>query len=85
MTINVFSTVRVGNGSTLGPADASITAEDIVINVGGRLVRFGAGVHATMKIYAPNARMSMGRTARMAGTFCVDRLNTDHSTVLQCP
>ena len=32
----------------------------------------------------PNARLSLGRSARVAGTLCTDRMNTDPNVVVEC-
>ncbi len=80
-TINAIGSVKIGNEGFFGP-DAGTPRP--TLNSGGHQLRLGAGTVVDAFVSAPNARMSMGRAARLAGTFCVDRLNTDHSIVLQC-
>ncbi|MCW5891230.1 MAG: hypothetical protein KIT14_11850 [bacterium] len=79
-TLNVQQTLRMGNGSVFGPASGTITAEGIVVNVGGRVARFGSAARASLKLYAPNARASFGRNFQGIGQFVAKTVNTDHST-----
>ncbi|HEV7730723.1 MAG TPA: choice-of-anchor P family protein [Candidatus Binatia bacterium] len=81
-SIEIHGVMKLGNESFLGP-DAGTPRP--TIRVGGHQVRLGAGTAMEALLSAPDARMSMGRASRVAGTFCVDKLNTDHSIVLQCP
>jgi hypothetical protein len=80
VTLNVQTNLRIGNGSFFGPASAAVTAEDVVVNVGGRVARFGSGASAALKLYAPNARAAFGRNFQGVGQFVARHVNTDHST-----
>jgi hypothetical protein len=81
-TIDVHGSIKIGNNSSFGPDAGSPRP---AVNSGGHQVRLGAGTIMDAALSAPDAAMSMGRAAIMDGTFCVNRLRTDHSIVLQGP
>jgi hypothetical protein len=82
VTINVQNIVRVGNNTSVLPVPP---APPVVLNVAGKLIRFGQAAHVQAAITAPNAQMSLGRSSVFLGTFCVDSLRDDKSITLGCP
>jgi hypothetical protein len=81
-TINVDGKFRLANGSFMGPDNASQTP---FLNVTGRRVRIGAGSTLQAHVSAPDALISLGRGARLTGTFCACRGRSDKNITLECP
>ncbi|HEV7732639.1 MAG TPA: hypothetical protein VGR62_10780 [Candidatus Binatia bacterium] len=79
VVINIKGTLRLGNGSFFG-ALAPVTPEQVVVNLGGTVGRFGAGSAATITLFGPNARLAFGRNFIGIGQFIGGSINTDHST-----
>jgi hypothetical protein len=81
-TINVVGTFRLGNGSTLIPGSGTPTPR---INVAGSLVRVSHASVLEAHLAAPNALLTLGRGARVSGSFCVDMSRSDKEVQLLCP
>jgi hypothetical protein len=80
-TIDVDGSFKLGNGSTFVP---SANAPTPTLDVGGSRLKVGAQSVLEARVSAPNARMSLGRSSRIAGTFCALKLNTDANAVVEC-
>ncbi|HWP66992.1 MAG TPA: hypothetical protein VNO26_13915 [Candidatus Limnocylindria bacterium] len=80
-TINVVGTLRLLNGSFLGP-DAGTQVPDLV--VAGDLVRLSQSSDLQAFLSAPNALLKVGRMAHVTGGFCVGRSSSDKLTTLTC-
>ena len=82
VTLNVRDTMQVGVDSHLEPVEGGPT---IAVNVGGRRIKFTQNAVAKADLVGPNALLRLGRSASVAGSFCVGRVRTDKHTNLQCP
>lgn len=80
-TINDVGNFRLANGGFFGPVAGTPTPE---LNVGGTLVRVGAGAVLQAFLSAPNAQMRIGRGGQVRGSFCALTLRSDKGIVLQC-
>jgi hypothetical protein len=78
-TLDVAGDVKIGDGSTLAPASGTAPVQ---VNVAGRRVRVSNSATARVAFVAPNAQISFGRDARLAGCFCVDRAKSDKGITL---
>lgn len=85
VTLDAQGTFQIGDSSFIGPTDSSVAAHDIVVNVGGTLVRFGAESQAVLYVFAPKATMLFGRNFVGIGQFVGRNINTDHSTHFMHP
>ncbi len=78
--VNVQGTFALGNGSRLG-TDAG---EPLVVNVGGRQAKLGAGGQAVAALSAPAAELQLGRGVVWRGTFCAATVNGGPRLDLEC-
>jgi len=85
VTLDVAGSFRLGNDSFAGPADPTVAPHEVVVNVGGPLVRFGADSQAVLYVFAPNASLLFGRSFVGVGQFVGRNVNTDHSTHFSHP
>jgi hypothetical protein len=81
-TIDVVSTFRLANASTLTPASGTPTP---ILNVAGTLVRVSAQSTLQAFLSAPNALFTLGRSATIKGSFCVSTSHCDKNVTLICP
>jgi hypothetical protein len=81
-TINVAGTFRLADASTLAPLSGSPIPR---INVAGQLVRVSHASTLEAHLAAPNAVLTLGRSAMVSGSFCVDTSRSDKHVQLFCP
>jgi hypothetical protein len=81
-TINVVGNFRLADGSSLTPVPGTPTP---TINVAGALVRVSHGAALEAHLAAPNAVLTLGRGAKVSGSFCVETSHTDKHVQLFCP
>jgi hypothetical protein len=79
--INVAGSVRIANGSALVAEPGTPLP---ILNIGGTVVRLGADAVIEAFMSAPQATLSMGRQARILGSFCVRQAVTDKGIRLDC-
>jgi hypothetical protein len=85
VTVKVEGILRIGDSSYIGPTNGSVAADEIVVDVGGSLVRFGAESQAMLYVFAPRATMLFGRNFIGIGQFVARNVNTDQSTHFMHP
>jgi hypothetical protein len=81
-TINVVGSFRLADASALLPAAGTPTP---AINVAGPFVRVSRGSTLQAFLSAPSALLTLGGSARVSGTFCVDTSRSDKRVELVCP
>lgn len=77
--VNIAGTFRLGNESTAGPLPP-LTAGALRLNVAGPLVVLASGARARLELYAPEARLRLGRGLQGVGQFVARDISSDHST-----
>src|SRR5262249_14631081 len=80
-TVNIAGELRLENGSQLGPSSGGPPP---TVNVGGDLVRLGAGARLEAFLAAPAARVRLRHGAKLTGAACAQELVTGHSVTLAC-
>jgi len=78
----VVGNFRLADGSTFDPGPRSPTP---ILNVAGTLVRVSALATLQAFLPAPNATLTLGRSATIAETFCVSTSRSDKQVTLICP
>ncbi len=78
--LNIAGMLRLGNESTVGPTAPPLIAGDLRINLAGPLVILGSGSSVVAELYAPAARLRLGRGLRGIGQFVAQDISSDHST-----
>jgi hypothetical protein len=81
--IDVTGSFRISDGSTMTRDDIGTPLP--VVNVAGRIVRVSASSTLQAFVHAPNAQITFGRSALLAGSFCADTSRSDKHVTLVCP
>lgn len=81
-TINIQGDLRVANGVTFAPG---VGTQLPVVHIMGSSVRVGAGAQVQAFLSAPNAELSIGRSGKLVGVFCVNTTRSDKNINLMCP
>jgi hypothetical protein len=79
-TLNIQNILDVGRFTGFGPASSAVSARDVVVNVGGPFVGFGAAAHVSLDLRAPNASVRFGRSFRGRGRFIGNRIQISRTT-----
>jgi hypothetical protein len=82
-TINVAGRLKIGAFGNFGPADGSLAAGDVRVNVGGSAVRVERTAHVTMDLFAPDARIAFDRSVRAEGRFVGDQFRGEETVHLR--
>jgi len=80
-TINVAGNVRLGNDTTLQPADGTPTP---LLNVAGDAVHVGAQSDVRAFITAPNAKLTLGRASTLTGAACARSFGSGRNVTVDC-
>jgi hypothetical protein len=80
-TIDVVGDFRLSNGGFFGP---DVGTPPPAVRVAGTIMRTSAATVLQAFVSAPNAVISIGRTAVVQGAFCAARARTDKNITLGC-
>lgn len=81
--VNIQGNMKIGAFGSFGPASSAISAGDIQVNVGGAFVRVERTTHVGMSLFAPAARLRLGRSVRAEGRFIADEFDADETLNLR--
>jgi cysteine-rich repeat protein len=82
-TINVATTLVIGNFAVVGPIGPTTRAEDIMINVNGPKVKIKHQVTVAAKIRAPAAKLAVGRSGLIKGQLVATEVQLGSGTVVE--